>query len=208
MSEPHPGPVGSQAPGAAHTHVQLPPCLLLLLPLLGHSLRPLRLGLPPVLLFFLLRQVFKVRSDVTCFAVHYKGRRDLHRVNAISPTPSWPGGPSAGTQALAERGRAPLAASPASARNEPSCCVCYTYSGKVGTEPCIWNILMLQTSLHALPPDTQEEDMSLGRSSIEPSEAMTELHPRNVSCDKTGGPGTPRGSRRTGRGASGENTCN
>ena len=165
---------GSRPPRAAHTHIQLPPRRLLLLPLLGHPLRPLRLGLPPVLLFFLLRQVFKVRSDVTCFAVHYRERRDLPRVPpAIAPTPGWPGGPSPGPRhRLAEQGRTPWAASPASARNEPSLLCLPHVQWEHGHRA------LQREHFHApnitTPFTTRhEEDTPLGRPSIKQSEALT-----------------------------------
>lgn len=63
-----PGPSGT-----CWTHVQLPPGLFLLPSLLGHPLRPLRFRLPPVLLLLLLRQVFKVRSNVAGSAVCCRG---------------------------------------------------------------------------------------------------------------------------------------
>ena len=148
---------GLPAPGAARTHVQLPPRRLLLLPLLGHPLRPLRLGLPPVLLFFLLRQVFKVRSDVTCFAVHYRGRRDLPRAPPLPPHRAGPGDlpRDPGTDRLSRDAPPRLPAQPPPGTSLRYC-VCHTCSGNVGTVPCIWNILMLQTSLRPLPPDTRK----------------------------------------------------
>lgn len=207
MSEPHPGPVGSQAPGAARTHIQLPPCLLLLLPLLSHPLRPLRLSLPPVLLFFLLRQVFKVRSDVTCFAVHYKGSRDLPRVMLSPPHQAGPGDLPRGPRHWL-RGTRPFGCQPSLRQERAFAAVSATHAAGRWAQSPASGTFSCSKHHYMLYHQTFTRKIALGRSSIEQSEAMTELHPRNVSCDRTGGPGTPRGPWRTGRGASGENTCN
>lgn len=72
----HAAPRTRGGPGAARTHVQLPA---------RRPLRPLRLRLPPVLVLLLPRQVFKIRSDVTGFAAHCRGRRDLLRAPPSPP---------------------------------------------------------------------------------------------------------------------------
>lgn len=73
------GPRRAPRPSAACTHVQLPPGCLLLLPLLGHPLRPLSARpSASVLLFLLLRQVFKVRLMLLVL-LFTRGRRDSPR---------------------------------------------------------------------------------------------------------------------------------
>ena len=96
----------------------------------------------------------------------------------VAPTPGWPGGPSPGPRhRLAEQGRTPWAASPASARNEPSLLCLPHVQWEHGHRA------LQREHFHApnitTPFTTRhEEDTPLGRPSIKQSEAPS-LH---ASC--------------------------
>lgn len=65
--------------GTCLTHLQLPAGLLVLLPFLYNPLCSLHFCLPPVYLFFLLFEVFKVSSDVAHFYADWRTRKErLH----------------------------------------------------------------------------------------------------------------------------------
>lgn len=159
-------------PLATLTHLQLPPGFFLLLPLLRHPLRPLRLRLPPVLLLLLLGQVFKVGSDVARFAVHYRGRRGaLSTACSVGCPGQRRGGGTVGSgwagsgwrvrgvrvcAFATQQVRAPLLEAP--------------HVAGLAAQPCVGNAGGLQPWLCPFPPEPRQENPedALGKTGTSP----------------------------------------